>query len=92
MCTLLWSRCADSFIVDFPHQFSRLCLVPEKYEGKKIKRKSRKKEKYKKINIDLNLINYFRLCLVPGKLKRKCEGKKIKRKSGRKEKIKENKK
>ena len=51
MCTLLWSRCADSFIVDFPHQFSRLCLVPEKYEkkceGKKIKKKSRKKEKYK---------------------------------------------
>ena len=64
----------------------------KKCEGKKLKRKSRKKEKYKKINIDLNLINYFRLCLVLGKLKRKCEGKKIKRKSGRKEKIKENKK
>ena len=46
----------------------------------------------KKIKIDLNLINYFRLCLVLGKLKRKCEGKKIKRKSGRKEKMKENKK
>ena len=42
----------------------------------------------KKIKIDLNLINYLRLCLVFIKFERKCERKKIKRKSGRKEKMK----